>query len=61
VAEHTVLRLWLTAALHRLADRATALVFAMVFTSATLAAIDALAHHDHTAQLAQASSSIERR
>jgi hypothetical protein len=46
----------MTATAHRLAARATALVFAVAFTSATLAAIDALAHQDRSAALAQASS-----
>jgi hypothetical protein len=50
----------MTAASQRLAARATAPAFAVAFTSATLAAIDALAHHDGAARVARLSSSVER-
>jgi hypothetical protein len=50
----------MTAAFHRLAARATALAFAVAFTSATLAGIDALAHQDTAAQLAQTFAGIPR-
>jgi hypothetical protein len=48
------------ASLDRLAARATALVLALAFTSATLAVVDVLAHHDRAAQVTQTSSSVER-
>jgi hypothetical protein len=50
----------MTAAIDRLAARAAALVFALVFTSTALAAIDALAHQDRAAEFAQKASSVER-